>query len=340
MVKIFPVKNVGSGSGVFKQETASNENELRSLIAGGGIEVAEGTNEVQISAPGLLPVLNDNFTDAEKKPFWENTEVFTSGDWQFDAANDRLTGIAENNQSDWYRRGIEGDADHSFKITHNSGSSVGIWFIGNGIDVEAEYLASTTQMEFRATGRTDITLSVTLTDPFWIRLVRTLDDISMYWKQNDNDPWILVGTHSNLNLGSDMTAELESETGAYIHRVILYDNSFNGSATKAKFVKEIPLTDAATISVDASMGNLFTVTLGGNRTLGAPTNGKQGQMIVFRIAQDATGSRTLAFNSVYRFSTDIPSPTLSTAANAIDYLGFIYNEADSKWDCIGKVFGF
>lgn len=114
------------------------------------------------------------------------------------------------------------------------------------------------------------------------------------------------------------------------------------SATLSGAVVETPvaLTDVATIVVDASLGNVFTVTLGGNRTLGAPSNPSNGQKILFRVRQDATGSRTLAYNAVYRFSTDIPSPTLTTAINKTDYLGFIYTSADTKWDCIGVVKGF
>lgn len=79
------------------------------------------------------------------------------------------------------------------------------------------------------------------------------------------------------------------------------------------------LTDAATIAVDMSLGLNFTVTLGANRTLGAPTNTKVGQSGFIRIIQDATGSRTLAYHADWKFAggTD---PTLSTAANAIDLL--------------------
>ena len=111
----------------------------------------------------------------------------------------------------------------------------------------------------------------------------------------------------------------------------------------ALWESEVALTDAATISVDASLGNYFTVTLGGNRTLGAPTNVPISgftQKIVLRVKQDGTGSRTLAYNAIYRFSNTIPSPTLSTTASAIDYLHFVYNVADTKWDCVGYQLGY
>lgn len=100
----------------------------------------------------------------------------------------------------------------------------------------------------------------------------------------------------------------------------------------ARYDKVVTLTDAATIATDASLGNVFAVTLGGNRTLGAPTNPVDGQEIHYRIRQDATGSRTLAYNAAFRYSTTRPSPTLSTTAAKVDYISFRYNSTDSKWD--------
>ena len=83
----------------------------------------------------------------------------------------------------------------------------------------------------------------------------------------------------------------------------------------------VTLTDAATIATDLSLGNQFQVTLGGNRTLGAPTNVVAGQSGVIRVVQDGTGSRTLAFNSVFKFPGGT-APTLTTTANAVDLLAY------------------
>jgi hypothetical protein len=95
----------------------------------------------------------------------------------------------------------------------------------------------------------------------------------------------------------------------------------------------VALTDAATVAVNAALGNLFRVTLAGNRTLGAPTNPTDGQTIDFEITQDGTGSRTLAYASAYEFSTTLASPTLSTAAGKVDLLSFRYSSVASKWRC-------
>jgi hypothetical protein len=83
----------------------------------------------------------------------------------------------------------------------------------------------------------------------------------------------------------------------------------------------VTLTDAATIATDLSLGNQFQVVLGGNRTLGAPTNVVAGQSGVIRVVQDGTGSRTLAYNSVFKFPGGT-APTLTTTANAVDLLAY------------------
>ncbi len=79
------------------------------------------------------------------------------------------------------------------------------------------------------------------------------------------------------------------------------------------------LTDAATIATDCDNGNVHTVTLAGNRTLGAPTNLKNGATYIWIIKQDATGSRTLAYNAVFKFPGGT-APVLTTTGLAVDVL--------------------
>ena len=95
----------------------------------------------------------------------------------------------------------------------------------------------------------------------------------------------------------------------------------------------VELTDAATIAVDASLGKVFRVTLEGNRTLGVPTNGKDGQEIDFEITQSA-GSNTLALASGaggYVLPTAIANTTLSTGAAALDIIRCRYNSDKDRW---------
>lgn len=83
----------------------------------------------------------------------------------------------------------------------------------------------------------------------------------------------------------------------------------------------IALADSGTITPDFNTGFNFSVTLGGNRTLANPTNLKVGQSGVIAVAQDATGSRSLAFGSYWKFPGGAPS--LSTTASATDLISYI-----------------
>jgi hypothetical protein len=102
----------------------------------------------------------------------------------------------------------------------------------------------------------------------------------------------------------------------------------------------VTLVDGASIALDASLGNTFGVTLGGNRTLANPANALDGQRIIIQVTQDSTGSRTLSYGSAYAFSSSLAAPTLSTAPGTTDYLGFIYRAAASKWEFLAFVSGF
>ena len=81
----------------------------------------------------------------------------------------------------------------------------------------------------------------------------------------------------------------------------------------------VTLTDAATVAVDLSTGINFTVTLTDNRTLGNPSNTKNGQTGVIIVNQDGSGNRTLGYSSNWKFPAGA-TPTLSTAASARDML--------------------
>jgi hypothetical protein len=102
----------------------------------------------------------------------------------------------------------------------------------------------------------------------------------------------------------------------------------------------VALTDAATINTDANLGSIFTVTISGNRTMANPTNSIAGKRITYQIRQDNVGGRTITWDTNFRFSQDVPTPTLSTSGNLTDYIGFIYNGISSKWDCLAVSIGY
>lgn len=112
------------------------------------------------------------------------------------------------------------------------------------------------------------------------------------------------------------------------------------AATTPRADTVFALTDGATVTIDAALGNICTITLGGNRTFAAPTSPTNGQVMCVLVKQDGIGSRTITWNAVFRFSADLPSPTLTTTAGLKDKMIFQYDGADSKWDFLSIVKGF
>lgn len=80
------------------------------------------------------------------------------------------------------------------------------------------------------------------------------------------------------------------------------------------------LTDAASIAWNMATSHIAKVTLGGNRTVAAPTNQKDGNFIL-HVIQDGTGSRTLSWNSAFKWPLGV-APTLSTTPGARDVFSF------------------
>ena len=96
---------------------------------------------------------------------------------------------------------------------------------------------------------------------------------------------------------------------------------------------ESTLTDGSTVNWDASTQDVCKLTLGGNRTMAAPTNNTTGQFISILVIQEGTGSRTLTWNAVFEFASDT-APTLTTTASKGDVFVFRYN--GSKWLEVGR----
>lgn len=148
-----------------------------------------------------------------------------------------------------------------------------------------------------------------------------------------------------------LTASTALATTAYADAAVAVETSRAEAAEAAALLKAggtmtgrltpavFPLTDAATITVDASLGNIATVTLGGSRTIGAPSNPVNGQPLEFWLTQDGTGSRLVTWNAVYSFGGG-SAPALSTAAGSLDRVGFRYSSAKSQWLYNGSLAGF
>ena len=112
-----------------------------------------------------------------------------------------------------------------------------------------------------------------------------------------------------------------------------------GQFTGAVACAESGLADGAVISVNASAGTLFRVTLAGNRTLANPSGGFDGQLIRVEVTQDSAGGWALAYDPAYDFGT-AGTPVLSTAPGATDVLGFACDAAAGTWLCLAFAQGY
>lgn len=131
----------------------------------------------------------------------------------------------------------------------------------------------------------------------------------------------------------------EASLGALLTALLAAGGGTMGAGLSPKVVA---LTDAATIAVNASQGNDFRVTLGGSRTMGAPSNPADGQSITFELVQDGTGTRTVGWASGaggYSFGSG-SAPALSTAAGARDLVAFRYSAGKGEWLALGSALGF
>jgi hypothetical protein len=112
------------------------------------------------------------------------------------------------------------------------------------------------------------------------------------------------------------------------------------AAGAAKQLTPQVLSPSNSITIDASLGDYFTLVANTSFTLNAPTNPTHGQRIMLRVKQDGTGGRVATYNAAFRFGSDILAAVLSTSANKVDYLGFVYDSTDAKWDVVAFVKGY
>lgn len=111
--------------------------------------------------------------------------------------------------------------------------------------------------------------------------------------------------------------------------------------TNKTITKRVSSTASSTTPTpNADTDDVYVLTaLAAGATFGAPTGTPtQGQGLIVRIKDNGT-ARTLAFNAIYRFSSDLSAPTTTVLSKTL-YMGFIYNSTDTKWDCVAILNNF
>lgn len=148
---------------------------------------------------------------------------------------------------------------------------------------------------------------------------------------------ITGGTINNVVVGTPLITG-----GTLNNSVVGTPNVTGGTLNTVKKLTPLvgTLTDSpgGTISINMNDAPIFELNLGttaGDRTLAAPTNPVDGQLLTVRIKQNAGNTGTILFNAIYRHSSDIGTPTLGTAST-FNYWGWRYNNTDTKFDFVGQ----
>jgi hypothetical protein len=83
----------------------------------------------------------------------------------------------------------------------------------------------------------------------------------------------------------------------------------------------VPVSYAASISLDFSTFINASITLTGNMSLSNPVNGKAGQAGSILLTQDGSGSRTLSLGTAWKAAGGVFTP-LSVSPNAVDRMDY------------------
>ena len=252
----------------------------------------------------------------------------------------KLTGVITGNQIVTVPDGIEktyiiaNGTTGAFTVQFKTVSGTGVTFAATDKSTKQFFVDGTNVVD---TGYGDVTLTgtqtltnKTLTTPVIAQIndangneelkftatASAVNEITITNAATGSRPDLSV-TGGDTNIGLSITTK---GTGL----VLFNDGAYNAEAT---------LTDGATITWDVGTSPVAKVTLGGARTISAPTNGATGQFISLAVIQDATGSRTLTWNSVYEFTADT-APTLTTTPSKADLFVFRYN--GTVWYEMGK----
>lgn len=140
---------------------------------------------------------------------------------------------------------------------------------------------------------------------------------------------VAFATDVETDLGAISTKAVQPAGGAYAYDRLRWPNQH----TAGKGTAQVALSIAGGLAaVNCELSNVFSLSLTANCTISNPTNPFSGQVINFRIKQDATGGRTLAFGNKFKFPGGV-APTVTAAANGKDLMSCQYDVTDDVWLC-------
>lgn len=175
-------------------------------------------------------------------------------------------------------------------------------------------------LEFTGALTGNISVIVPAIKSSWIVYNNTTGSFSLTVKTSGGTGAVVNQTRSNVLFG-DGTNVLAAVSGFESSDPTIAKTGQNNTFTKAQRGAVVPLTDAATVALDLSLSNNYSLDIGGNRTLGNPTNAVAGQSGIIAVTQDGVGSRTLGYGSQYKFAGGTPI-VLSTAVGSVDLIAY------------------
>lgn len=347
--ELVKVTNTDTTAGFLDDKIVSDDNSVVKSINN-----PAGNEELDLSVnPSLRRCGNNVFIDKFEgtvlKSFWQGSDADLAGDQSLDAANDKMIlagGLALRSK---FYLAHEGDFDFILDMDRLTASSFGVW-IFTPDETTALFSLKLTSGNLTATltGETNLTLGSGGTR-FQIRVIKQYDVLTIQYIDGagpidpESTSWNTLGTFSGANvlaLGENFHFGWDNANNAVdVYEMYMCSNTIphriNGSGPKRGDAE-----DAATVTIDPEQGNFFKFTITADRVLELLDGFVDGQMVTLKVIQDGSGGHDFTSYTNVNFSTDLPSPTLSSGAGEWDYLTFIWNEDEADWDFVGKVFGF
>lgn len=91
-------------------------------------------------------------------------------------------------------------------------------------------------------------------------------------------------------------------------------------------------------TINWTKGSVQHITLTDNCSI-TFTGGQSGENYILIVKQGTGGNKTITWSNTIRWVDDT-EVSLSTTEGKTDYIGFVFNNIDSKYDCIGDKTGF
>lgn len=194
--------------------------------------------------------------------------------------------------------------------------------------------AGTTAIGAAASNNIQITGTTTITafDTVSAGITRSVRFAAALTLTHNGTSLILPGGQNIVTVANDVAQFLSLGSGNWSCL------SYHYARKSAKRVTSEASNATPTPNADTTDVHIVTA-LATGATFGAPTGTlTNGQQLIIRIKDNGT-ARSLAWNAVYRASTDLALPTTTILSQTL-YCGFMYNVPDSKWDLLAVLNNF